>query len=219
MNCPQVKICGLTNSAQALECAELGADAIGMVFYEKSPRNISAIAAARIAQVINGLATPVAVTVDMPIDELLCMAMTTGISVFQLHGNESAEYVKRLRGAGLRVIKHISGISQELEAAAENYNDAYAFIVECGKGELPGGNGARWDWSQANVLAGKYPCVLAGGLSVDNVSDAVKDSQADAVDASSSLEQSPGVKDMKLVEEFIKRVKNTDLERQVKRIF
>jgi phosphoribosylanthranilate isomerase len=219
MNTPQVKICGLTDARQARECALLGADAVGVVFYDKSPRNVSVIAAQRISQAVNGLATPVGVTVDMEIDELLCTAMTTGISVFQLHGKETPDYVHRLRAAGIRVIKHIQGQADQIKPRAAEYEDAFAFIVECGKGLLPGGNGAEWDWKQAAVLAGNYKFVLAGGLNCSNVSTAALQAKADAVDASSSLEKEPGFKDMKLVEEFINQVRNINIDRQVQRIF
>jgi phosphoribosylanthranilate isomerase len=219
MNKVQVKICGITNTSQAMECARLGADAIGIVFYERSPRNVSVISAGRIARSVNGAATPVAVTVDMPVDELLYTAMSTGISVFQLHGNETPDYVNRLRRAGLRVIKHIKGRGTELNEAAQRFEDAYAFIVECGKGELPGGNGAVWDFSCARSLGGEHPFVLAGGLDCENVSQAIVAADADAVDVSSALEAEPGIKDMKLVEKFIIQAKNTSLQRQVERIF
>ncbi|MFI4910632.1 MAG: phosphoribosylanthranilate isomerase [Sedimentisphaeraceae bacterium JB056] len=219
MNVPQVKICGITSSSQAIECAKLGADAIGMVFYDKSPRNISAIVAGRIAESINGLAIPVAVTVDMPIDELLCTAMITGISTFQLHGNEDAEYINRLRKAGLRSIKHVNASGERLVELADGFSDCYALLVECGKGELPGGNGAKWNWSQSSSISGKHPFILAGGLNCENVSEAIISSQADAVDVSSALEKEPGIKDMGLVKEFIEQSKNTNLKREVKRIF
>ena len=219
MKTVQVKICGLTDASQAKDCALLGADAIGIVFYEKSPRYVSTIAAGRIAQAVNGVATAVGVTVDMDIDELLCTAMNTGISVFQLHGSESGDYVHRLRMAGIRVIKHIKGDSRQLRDLASKYEDAFAFIAESGSGTLPGGNGADWDWSQAASLAGDYRFVLAGGLNCDNVSDAIAASQADAVDVSSSLESRLGVKDIKLVADFIRKVKQTKITNQVQRIF
>jgi len=219
MNCPQIKICGLTSVEQAVECAKLGADAVGLVFYDKSPRNVSARLAARIAEHISGLAVPVAVTVDMEIDDILELAISTGIATLQLHGSESPEYVRRLMEAGLRVIKHIKpGSGDDMTAAAARF-DCKAFIAECGKGPLPGGNGSRWDWSQAGVLAGKRPFILAGGLDCDNVQEAAKAARADAVDVSSALEIEPGVKDMKLAQKFIEQTRQINLDRSITRIF
>lgn len=218
MNIPQVKICGITTSDQAVQCARLGAAAIGIVLYEKSPRNVSVKQAAKIAQSINGLATAVAVTVDMDIDNLLATAMITGISTFQLHGNESNDYIIRLKSAGLRVIKHIDEQGDQLAAIAASYNCS-TFLVECGKGALPGGNGSKWDWSQAKVLAGIWQFVLAGGLNCQNVAQAAQEASCDAVDVSSSLELQPGIKDMKLVEEFIQQVRQVCLDRNIRKIF
>ncbi len=219
MSCPQIKICGLTNVEQAVECGKLGADAIGLVFYEKSPRNVSTRLAARIAEHINGLAVPVAVTVDMEIDDILELAISTGIATFQLHGKEPPQYAERLSEAGLRVIKHIKAQSgDELAAMAAKFC-CKAFLAECGEGVLPGGNRSKWDWAQARALAGTRPFVLAGGLDCENVESAIMAATPDAVDVSSALESSAGIKDMKLVEKFIEQTRQTSLDRNITRIF
>ncbi len=219
MNCPQIKVCGLTSVEQAVECAKLGADAIGLVFCEKSPRNVTTRLAARIADHISGMAVPVAVTVDMAIDDILELAISTGIATFQLHGSESPQFVKRLSEAGLRVIKHIKSQSGDDLAAIAAGFCCKAFLAECGTGELPGGNRCKWDWAQAKTLAGLWPFVLAGGLDCENVQSAITDAAPDAVDVSSSLESASGVKDMKLVEKFIEQVRQMSLERNIIRIF
>jgi len=120
----------------------------------------------------------------------------------QLHGNEPPETVLRLREAGLMVIKALFAARMpDLKAAADYAPDA--FLVECGRGKRPGGNAEVWNWAEARGLSASVPLVLAGGLSPENVAEAIAAAAPDAVDVSSGVEKAPGRKDLDRVAAFI----------------
>lgn len=187
-----IKICGLTDPSDARFCAEAGAAALGAVFYPPSPRNVSP---ERAAEVFDGVPPDVVRTgvfVDASAADILGTARVAGLAVAQLHGSETPEFVAELLGAGLRVLKVLRG--GDLAAEAARHPDGTRFLVECGRGSLPGGNGATWDWGAARVLS-PLPFALAGGLSPDNLAAAAALSGAAFFDLSSSVESSPGRKD------------------------
>jgi len=215
----QVKICGLTIPEQAAKCFALGADAVGVVFFERSPRNVSHAQAAEIADAAQGRPV-VAVTVNMEFDALCEINERCGIEFIQLHGNESPEFAARLIERGMRVVKKISAAEAGNSDIIKAY-EAAAFIVESGEGPLPGGNGAGWNWASARCLSGKAPFLLAGGITAENLSDAVYAARPDGVDLSSALESAPGIKDMDKTARFMERL-NIERERtcgETKRIF
>lgn len=208
----QVKICGLTDPWDAIGCSTSGADAIGVVFYPKSPRFVEISRAAEIARCVAGYSTLVGVFVDSPVDEIINCIEKCGLGVVQLHGNERPELVAELKSADVKVVKVLKSTGRDLlEEASLFAGLADAFLVEAGRGVLPGGNAAAWDWGGANVLKDITPFALAGGLSVENVKDAIIASGCDAVDVSSGVEISPGVKNIKMVEKFISMAKSLDV--------
>ncbi len=204
---PQVKICGLTRPDEALACARMGADAIGMVFYPKSPRNLTPHQAGDICRQLPPQVKAVAVCVDMPSEAILALASECGFGTVQLHGRETPQKVARLTQAGLRVIKALFANRPPEIALAPKYEAAAAFLVECGQGTLPGGNAKTWDWQLPSGLFEKQPVILAGGLAPANIRQALQISQADAVDVSSGVEASPGRKDLEKVRMFLEAVK------------
>jgi phosphoribosylanthranilate isomerase len=215
----QVKICGLTLPEQAEKCFAIGADAVGVVFFERSPRNVSHVQAAEIVDAAQGRPV-VAVTVDMEFDALCEINERCGIEFVQLHGNESPEFAARLIERGMRIVKKISAEEAGRDDIIELYKGA-AFIVESGEGPLPGGNGIGWNWASSRCLSGRVPFLLAGGITVENLSDAVCAAKPDGVDLSSALESAPGIKDMDKTVRFMERL-NIERERtggQTKRIF
>lgn len=208
----QVKICGITNLKQAEECVEAGADAIGLVFYGKSPRNVNIKQAMKICAAIPDHVAKIAVTVDMPLLEIAEVVKVCKLDAIQLHGSESPEDTGRyINMFPVEIIKHINGNSDDLQREAARYGTT--ILVEATRGTLPGGNGKSWDWSAAAVLAGKFPYILSGGLNQDNIQEAIAMADPDAVDVSSGVEASPGIKDMDKVREFIKRAKAQDSKR------
>jgi phosphoribosylanthranilate isomerase len=202
---PQVKICGLTCIEDALGCVELGADALGFVFFAKSPRNISPENARDIIRRIPPGISTVGVFVNESYSAILQKVDFCGLSAVQLHGYESPELVERLCRQSLLVIKALfSGKSPDIGEVARY--QAHAYLVECGKGALPGGNAQTWNWGEAKSFGQSSPFILAGGLSPENVSKAVSDSLPDAVDVSSGVEECPGRKDLGKVERFIQSI-------------
>ena len=203
----QIKVCGLTHPGEAAACARMGVDAIGCVFFPKSPRNISAEDARNVFVELPPEVNRVGVFVNEAYDRMVRIATRSGLDTLQLHGQESPQLVNRLRQAGYRVIKalFIDG-APSLEAAA-SYNPT-AFLVECARGPLPGGNAMAWNWGAARDFGTTHPFVLAGGLRAGNIEEAVTASCPDAVDVSSGVEASPGRKDTSKVADFVKAVSN-----------
>ncbi len=216
--CVQVKICGLTDADQALACARLGADAIGLVFYPPSPRHVEAALARRITAVLPAHTAAVGVFVDAPLQEILDTAQACGLTAVQLHGREAPGQVADLKKAGLRVIKALFSGREPGLARASAY-PADALLVECGRGPLPGGNAAAWNWADAAPLARRFPLVLAGGLAPENVAGAVAAARPHAVDVSSGVELRPGVKDLARVRSLLAAAANSHPPDTTRRIF
>lgn len=215
----QVKICGLTEPAQATACVAAGADAIGLVFYPPSPRNVSIGQAAAIVAALPAAVPVVGVFVDMPVDDICEVAVRAGLETVQLHGSEAPDTVERLHAAKIRVIRVLKRSGDALLEDAAQFRGVDAFLIECGKGALPGGNAAAWDWGGARPLSGKHPMALAGGLSGTTVAGAIDAAQPDAVDVSSAVEAAPGRKDLKKVAEFIEQAKGVRMSRHTYRVF
>jgi phosphoribosylanthranilate isomerase len=204
----RVKICGLTRPEHLRAAVDAGAGYIGLVFFPKSPRNVSLEAAAALALEAPPGVAKVALVVN-PDDALLNeITAQVPIDMLQLHGDESPERVAEIRARyGLPVMKAV-GIA---EAGDLDKLDAYMPVVDQilvdakpPKGaEVPGGMGVPFDW---RLIAGRHwakPWMLAGGLTAQNVGLAVKLTGARQVDVSSGVERAPGVKDERLIRDFI----------------
>jgi len=215
---PQVKICGLTLVEQALQCVNLGADAIGCVFYPKSPRHLTDHRAGEICSAVRDRVKTVGVFVNETFSSIMRRVEYCHLSAVQLHGQESSELVRRLCNQNLQVIKALFIDGYPSLKDAENY-PASAFLVECGRGKLPGGNALQWNWDQARSFGEKYPLIIAGGLSPENVSHAIKVSYPHAVDVSSGVESSPGHKDIDKVSLFLDAVFRSGIKKNGKKIF
>jgi len=190
-----LKICGITTRETAQFCAACGVEALGAVFFAKSPRNVTPQQARAIFEGLPAHVARVGVFVDMPLEEMLSTARAAALDTVQLHGSEPAETVAAALAAGFHVIKVLKTTGAALVDAARAVPAEAGILVECGKGTLPGGNGAVWNWADAAPLAAVRPFALAGGLTPDNLSEAARLSQATAWDLSSGVECAPGVKD------------------------
>jgi len=210
----QVKICGLTRVEEAVACAEAGAAAVGCVFYAKSPRCVSATTARAIRRALPPEVACVGVFVDEPYEGIMALAARTGFSAVQLHGSESPELVRRLRRAGLFVIKALFADRAPGIETASQYS-ASAYLVECGQGALPGGNAHAWEWGRAAALGQRHPLILAGGLTPENAAQAVRAALPDAIDVSSGVETGPGRKDIRKVEQLIAAVATAGARRRL----
>ena len=212
---PFVKICGITRVQDALRCAEFGADAIGCVFYPKSPRHLSLDLARDICTSVPDHIKTVGVFVDETFSHIMRYVEYCHLASVQLHGREGPELVRRLRAANIHVIKALFVDGNPTVDDASKY-PASAFLLESGLGKLPGGNAQEWDWESAKNFAKKYPLILAGGLDPENVATAVRMSTPRAVDVSSGVESSPGRKDFDKVAAFMKAVSGCGLTKDSK---
>ena len=200
----KVKICGITNLADAQTAVAAGADALGFNFYEKSPRHISVEQAAEISRQLPPFILRVGVFVDAP-EELVMRAITSvGLTMLQFHGDEPPEFCGQF---GLMSMKAFRIRDEHSLAQIPNYaTDAY--LLDAYSADEFGGTGKKFNWDLA-IAAQKFgkPIFLAGGLTPENVADAVKKVCPFAVDVSSGVEISLGKKDVEKVKKFIANVK------------
>ena len=210
----QVKVCGLTRVDEAVACAQAGAAAIGCVFYAKSPRCVTTATARAIRRALPPEVACVGVFVDEPFKSIMATAAHTGFTTVQLHGSEPPEVVGLLRREGLFVIKALFADRMPLLDEGAPYSPS-AFLVECGRGPLPGGNAQDWDWGRAGPFAERHPLILAGGLTPENAAQAVRAALPDAVDVSSGVEAGPGRKEIRKIEQFIAAVKTASARRRI----
>ncbi|WP_170465675.1 phosphoribosylanthranilate isomerase [Ruegeria arenilitoris] len=204
-----VKICGLTAPAHVRAAAEAGARYVGFVFFPKSPRHLELDKAAELAQLVPAGVAKVALTVNASDEDLDRIVTEVPLDMLQLHGKETPERVSEVRGKfGLPVMKAIGVAEAEDLSAIDLYSEVADQLLIDAKpprtSELPGGNGLAFDW---RLLAGrKYwqkPWMLAGGLTPDNVAEAIRMTGASQVDVSSGVESAPGIKDPMKISEFI----------------
>lgn len=203
-----VKICGLANVDDVRACADAGANYMGLVFFEKSPRNITIPAARELALAAPLGLAKVALVVNPSDAELDAITGTVPLDMLQLHGRETPERVTEVKARyGLPVMKAV-GIADgdDLPKLESYFGVADQILVDAKppKGEeLPGGNGLSFDW---RLIAGRrWPCpwMLAGGLTPENVAEAVKMTGAKQVDVSSGVEDAPGQKNAELIQKFV----------------
>ncbi len=203
---PWIKICGLTDPDNALACAEFQPDAVGLVFYEKSPRYVTMDQAARITSVLPQDILTVGVFVDNSFNDIMEKVRQCALKGVQLHGKESFKLTDRLKKENLFVIKAIFAAKEPYLNQAKEYPSASALLLEYGNAILPGGNAESWNYELSRQIDTKCPVILAGGLSPDNVAAAVKTARPFGVDVSSGIEKSPGMKDLNKLRLFITRI-------------
>lgn len=209
----RVKICGITNIEDALASCEYGADAIGFIFHRKSPRFVEPDAAREIVKAIPPFVTTVGVFVDEDAETINDIVKTVGLQVVQLHGNEPPEFCKNIKGKivktfrikGVRVI-NIGRGEQVVNKEMERYNVS-AYLLDTYKEDVEGGTGITFNWGVARDATKAGKIILAGGLTPENVKQAINIAIPYAVDVSSGVEERPGKKDLKKVMEFIETAK------------
>lgn len=203
---PEIKICGLTRPGEAAAVAEAGAEAIGLIFYPPSPRNVNLKLAGEIVKAISPCCA-VGVFVDASYDFIMNTIETCGLSAVQLHGKEPPELAAQiLKTSDVEVIKALFEKKTPDFSTAGTFNPN-AFLVECGQGVLPGGNAESWNWASTATLNVDKPVVLAGGLTPENVVAAATAARPAAIDVSSGVEKSPGSKDLNRVNQLITTIK------------
>lgn len=203
-----IKICGIKTLTDALAAMDAGADLIGFNFYPKSPRYIDVGRCRDIMSVMRKFEhiTYVGVFVNAPVAEIYATLETCGLSLAQLHGDETSEILNKLNG---KAFKAFRGVPQSVDGFARH--DAPALLVDASVKDAYGGTGVTADWNGAAELAKKYPLLLAGGLTPENVAEAVRQVSPWGVDVASGVESVPGVKDAGKIEAFVQAVKRLEI--------
>ncbi len=200
----RIKICGITRLEDALEASRLGVDAVGFVFYEKSPRYIEAQKAAAIIRQLPPFVSAVGLFVNPTQSYIAEILQTVPLGVIQLHGDETPDFCEAQRRRVLKAIP-VSG-SDDLKRAT-GFNCPLLLDAKAPTG-VYGGTGTSFDWSLLHDFKHDYPLTLAGGLNVDNVHEALSVRQWFALDVSSGIELSPGIKDAEKMRAFVNAVNN-----------
>jgi phosphoribosylanthranilate isomerase len=205
----RIKICGITNIEDALLAAELGADALGFIFYPKSPRKVAPETAREIIAQLPPFVAAVGVFVDEDADVVQELAAQVRLDWVQLHGRESPEYCRNL---GRKVIK-VFRIQDEdsLRLLADYQGAAQALLLDTYKKGQVGGTGEIFDWHLAREARKFGRIILAGGLNPENVAQAIATALPAAVDAASGTEAAPGKKDPAKLRAFFKAVSHQQL--------
>lgn len=202
----RVKICGITAPEAAANAANAGADAIGLVFYQASPRYLPDFGLAReIAQAAGPLTTVVALFVDPQRIDVEQTLREVPVGLLQFHGDEDEVFCQAFDRPYIKVLRMKPGAP--IDAMAKLYSSAMGLLLDAYRPGVPGGTGERFDWR--TIPSGlPRPLVLAGGLNPGNIAEAVATVQPWAVDVSGGVEAAPGVKDPDLVRDFIVRAKS-----------
>ena len=199
----KIKICGITSLDDALAAAAAGADALGFNFYKKSPRCIEPQKAAEIIEQLPPFIVPVGIFVNEREDRIREILASTGIQAVQFHGDESPEFCQRFGG---RVIKAFQVKDKESLQNMAHYRVG-AFLLDSYRDGVRGGTGVAFDWHLAVVAKTFGKVILAGGLTPENVAEAVKLVQPYGVDVAGGVEKEMGVKDHAKLKKFITEVR------------
>ena len=206
-----IKICGIQNKDTLLCCEKNNVNFFGMIFYSKSPRNIrieSAIELQKISENLN--INGVGVFVNKNINELEEIINSLKLKFVQLHGSEDEAYIKKIKKNGVKVIKSISVSRRDDLSEINKYQsiDYFLFDYKPLKGELPGGNAKSFDWSLLNNFKITKPWFLSGGINIDNIQQIDNDINPYGIDLSSGVEKELGIKDNRIINSFIGKLKN-----------
>ena len=200
-----VKICGVTSVADAALAVDAGADMVGLIFYPPSPRYVTPRQAGAIVASLPSELPAVGVFVNESLETITSIARESGVSVVQLHGDESPDLCRRLPWRCIKVFRFTEQVKPEM---MPDY-PVHAFLIEGFHDELYGGGGAKADWRRVAMLHNYGRIILAGGLTPGNVQEAIETVRPYAVDVCSGVEDAPGRKDAAKVRDFVKRAKST----------
>ena len=204
-----IKICGIQNQDTLMCCENNSINFFGMIFYPKSPRNITIENANKLNSIseklnING----VGVFVNKEINELKEIIKYVNLKYVQLHGSEDELYIKNLKKFGVKIIKSISVSNADDLKKINNYQtaDYFLFDYKPKKNELPGGNSKSFDWNILKSLKTDKPWFLSGGINLDNIQQILVDINPCGVDLSSGVEKELGIKDNRIINNFIEKL-------------
>jgi len=202
----RVKICGITSQQDAAAACSAGADAIGLVFYAPSPRHVSIEDASAIALAVPPFVSRVALFKDASTEEVEAVLACVEIDLLQFHGSEDPEYCRSFDRPYIKALglKGVADIEAAIADAERDYAEARALLLDGHAPGADGGSGEALDWS--SLARASKPLILAGGLNPDNVRRAIELARPYAVDVSSGVEASPGIKDAAKITAFLREV-------------
>ncbi|MEJ5212013.1 MAG: phosphoribosylanthranilate isomerase [Burkholderiales bacterium] len=204
----RVKICGITRPEDALAASQAGADAIGLVFYEASPRHVDLERARAILAVLPPFVTTVGLFVNAPAEAVRALLAALPLDLLQFHGDETPEYCRAFGRPYLKAVRVRPGV--DLVEWAARFADSRGLLLDAFVEGVPGGTGRSFDWS---LIPGglPLPVVLSGGLDAANVGEAIRRVRPWAVDVSSGVEAAKGIKDAAKIAAFMQGVRNADV--------
>jgi phosphoribosylanthranilate isomerase len=205
----RVKICGITNIEDALTACEAGADALGLVFYAQSSRHIDTETAASIAAAVPPFVTLTGLFVDADSTQVERVLEQVPLNLLQFHGEESARYCDQFQRPYIKALRMKDDL--HVLAAMQQYPNARGFLLDAYRPGVPGGTGESFDWQRVPRHSGRQ-IILAGGLTPENVAEAIQIAHPQAVDVSGGVEARPGRKDPRKVRAFIKAAKTMSSE-------
>ena len=203
----RVKICGIRHSEDARFCAEHGADAIGLVFYAKSPRAVNIDTARAIQRQLPAFVTSVGLFVNPSVQQVATALDQVALDCLQFHGEEDALFCAQFGRPYIKAIRMQPGLDVAARMAA--YPDAQGFLLDAYVEDVAGGTGQSFDWTRV-PRQGRQVVILAGGLHAGNVAQAIRIARPYAVDVSGGVEKSKGVKDTGKIQEFLEEVNRVD---------
>jgi len=197
---PRVKICGITSVEDARAAIEAGADALGLVFYAPSPRSVNITQALEISRVVGPFVTLVGLFVNADVDEVEKTLSQVPLHVLQFHGDESRDYCEQFQRPYMKAIRMRPDL--DIQQAMSEHPNASGLLLDAYRKGVPGGTGETFDWQRVPTRS-KQALVLAGGLTADNLEQALAATHVWGVDVSGGVEQSPGRKDHEALKRFV----------------
>jgi phosphoribosylanthranilate isomerase len=203
----RIKICGITRVEDALKVVDAGADAIGLVFYDPSPRSVRIKLATEIAAAIPAFVSVVALFVDPTKEYVQEVLNNVRIDLIQFHGDEENDFCSQFKTPFIKAIRVRQ--ASDVVASSLRFPNSVGILLDSYKPGVPGGTGESFDWSLIPKNHSN-PIILAGGLTSENVASAILDVQPFAVDISGGVEAAKGIKDSEKIKEFVSEVYNVD---------
>ena len=201
----KIKICGITNLDDATECQTLGVNYLGFIFYKKSPRYINYSNAKKIIAGLNSKVQKVGVFVNTDNNEINTISKDIGLDYVQLHGNEGEEDIFEIK---LPCIKALDGNSKSLSNNINMFKNAKYLLLDNISKNIKGGSGNKFDWNNLKNIENKKNIILSGGLSQENILDAIDKTDIEFYDFCSSTEIKPGIKNIKKIESIVNLINN-----------
>jgi phosphoribosylanthranilate isomerase len=203
----RIKICGITRVEDALKVVDAGADAIGLVFYDPSPRSVRINQATEIAAAVPAFVSVVALFVDPTKEYVQEVLNNVRIDLLQFHGDEENDFCSQFKTPFIKAIRVRQ--ASDVVASSLRFPNSVGILLDSYKPGVPGGTGESFDWSLIPKNHSN-PIILAGGLTPENVASAINDVQPFAVDISGGVESAKGIKDSEKIKEFVSEVYDVD---------